>query len=294
MTFDIASSWFSYEDHGGHERASLTTSNMTADAASVSPVSFLKDRFIYRKWQSISNNDWFQFDFGASVLVQSLTLVFPRITNPYRKYETQEIAASDLIRHTLDADGQTPGVGGVFDSGNLQSRVWPTRGYHVCVLAEPVTCRFWRCEINALSRAAENFFLLGLAMAGPVFQPSFNHIYGESIGFPDNSEIQRTPTSQTAFITRNERTLFAQLQWDFAPDTDRIKFAAMDEYAGSTEPIVFSMAQKGEGEFSSVSGPNGWVCDGDKVFVGNSRTDLSLSSRELNASIKQINLTEHR
>ena len=199
-----------------------------------------------------------------------------------------------MIRHKLDADGGTPGVGAELDSGDLACGVITTRGYHVVVLAAPVTCRYWRCYINAASRATEGFFLVSLAMAGPVFQPTFNHVYGESIGFADNSEIQRTPTSQTGFVTRNERTLFGRMLWDFIPDDERAAWAAMDEYAGATEPIVFALGTYGDGAFTSVAGPNGWIADGDKVFVGNSQTDLSLSSRDFNATIKQIQLTEHR
>ena len=63
---------------------------------------------------------------------------------------------------------------------------------------------------------------------------------------------------------------------------------------GSTEPIVFAMGQYGLAAFTAAAGPNGWVCDGYRVFVGNNQTDLSHSSRDYNANIKQIQLTEHR
>lgn len=294
MALDIEGAWFCYEDHAGQPRASVTTSNTGIDDASASPVASIVDRFVYRMWQSPSEDDWFEIDFGADVSLQCFCVVFARITNPYRKHETQEILATDLVRHLVDADGGTPGSGAVLDTGDIPCGALPTRGYSVTALETPVTGRYWRCEINAASRTEEGFFLVGLAMAGPIFQPTFNHVFGERIGFPDNSEIQRTPTSQTTFVSRNERTLTASLIWDFIDDDERANWEAMAEYAGTTEPIVFARSNPGAAAFSSATGPNGWVMEGDRVFVGLADDDLSLSSRNVNTNIRQIQLTEHR
>lgn len=293
MALDIESAWFCYEDHAGQPRASVTTSDTSADAASMSPVSHITDRFTYRMWQAPTDTDWFEIDFGADVVLQCFCVVFPRITNPYRKYETQEILATDTVQHLVDADGGAPGAGAVLDTGAVACGALPTRGYSAVALATPVTGRYWRCNINAASRSAEGFFLVSLAMAGPIFQPGFNHIFGERIGFPDNSEIQRTPSSQTTFVTRNERTLTASLVWDFIEDSERASWEAMSEYAGASEPIVFAASNYDAVAFTSDTGPNGWVMEGDKVFVG-LNADLDLTSRQLDANIKQIQMTEHR
>lgn len=294
MAFDIEAPWFTYEDHAGQPRASASVTDMVQDAGNISPVAGVLNRYIYTQWQSPSDNEWFQIDFSADVAIQSLTVVFPRITNPYRKYETQEILPTDTIRHYLDADGGTAGTGAVFESGVVACNAERDRGYSVTALATEVNARYWRCEINAASRATPDYFLVALAMAGPIFQPSFPHIYGDKLGFDDNSEIQRTPSSQTGFVTRNERTLSASLVWDFIPDTERAAWDAMDAYAGKTEPIVYGQPNYDLSATSANAGPDFYVLDGKKCFVGNNQSDLSLTSRQHNANIKQIQLTEHR
>jgi len=294
MALDIERPWFTYEDHGGQPRASVSVTDMDQDAGNISPVAGIVNRYIYTQWQSPTEDEWFQIDFGADVAIQSLTVVFPRITNPYRKYETQEILPTDLIRHYLDADGGTAGAGAVFDSGAVSCKAEATRGYSVTALSTEVTARYWRCQVNAASRASEGFFLVALGFAGPIFQPSFPHIYGDKLGFDDNSEIQRTPSSQTGFVTRNERTLKAVLVWDFIPDSERDAWDAMDEHAGKTEPIVYGRPNYDLAATSAVTGPDFYVLDGKKCFVGNNQSDLSLTSRQYDANIKQIQLTEHR
>ena len=294
MALDITRAWFSYEDHAGQPRCVVTTSDMDLDDASTSPVAYIVDKLTYRQWQSPSETDWFQIDFGDDVSIQCLTVVFARITSPYRRYDTQEILPTDTVRHKLDADGGTPGTGAVFDSGVIDSDIDTKRGYHVCALATPVTARYWRCLIDAPSRAGEGFFLVMFVQAGPIFQPAFNHVYGERISYPDNAALQRAPSSQAVFVTRNERTLESQLIWDFIQQSERDDWRGMFEYAGSSEPVTFSIASPDADPFTSVAGPNGWVIEGDKAFVGVFDADLSISSRQFNASIVQIQMTEHR
>lgn len=294
MALDMTSAWFAYADHAGQPRASVTTGDTVADAVNASPVANVLDRYFYRSWQSPTEDEYFEVDFGADVSVQCLLVAFPRITNPYRKYETQEILPTDLVQHWIDADGGTPGTGAVFNSGQIACGALQTRGYSCAALQSAVTGRYWRCRITANSRASEGFFLVGLAMAAPIFQPSFNHVYGDRIGFPDNAEVQRTPTSQTSFVTRNERTLRASLSWDFIKDSERFSWEAMAEYVGTTEPIVFSIANDTLAPFTAVAGPDGWIAQGDKVFVGLFEDDAGITSRQLNANIKQIQMTEHR
>lgn len=294
MALDMTAAWFCYEDHAGQPRASVTTGDTVADGVNASPVANVLDRYVFRSWQAPTEDEYFEIDFGADVTIQCLAVAFPRITNPYRKYDTQEIIATDLIQHLIDADGGTPGAGAVLDTGQIACGALPTRGYSVAALATPIVGRYWRCQITANSRAAEGFFLVGLAMAGPIFQPTFNHVFGDRIGFPDNADVQRTPTSQTTFVTRNERTMKASLVWDFIKDSERASWDAMFEYAGTTEPVVFSIANDTPAAFVSSQGPNGWIVQGDKVFVGIFDEDGGITSRQINASIKQIQMTEHR
>lgn len=294
MALSIEGSWFLYEDHAAQPRASVTTSDTGADAVNASPVAYVLDRFSYRQWQSPSYDDWFEIDFGADVELQAFAVIFPRITNPYRKYETQEIIATDLVQHLVDADGGTPGAGAVLDTGQISCGALPTRGYSVAALTTSVTGRYWRCQITANSRTSDDFFLVSMAMAGPVFQPAYNHVFGERIAFSDNSELQRTPTGQIGFPTRNERTLAASCTWDFIQNSERPSWEAMAEYSGNTEPVLFALSNDDATAFTSDTGPNGWIMEGDRVMAGVFTDDLSTVSRQLDANIRQIQMTEHR
>jgi hypothetical protein len=133
-----------------------------------------------------------------------------------------------------------------------------------------------------------------MVMAGAIFQPEWNHVYGDRIAFSDNSELQRTPSGQVGFLTRNERTLAAAAAWDFVPESERASWEAMAEYAGTTEPVLFARANDDATAFTSSTGPNGYVMVGDRVMVGNNIDDLSTVSRQLDANIRQIQMTEHR
>lgn len=294
MALDIRAAWFSFEDHAGQPRASVATGDMIVDGGNASPVANILDRYFFRSWQSPSEDEYFEIDFGADVTVQCLAVGFQRITSPYRKYDTQEILPGDLIRHRIDAAAGTPGAGAVLDTGTIACGALSSRGYSVAALATPVVGRYWRCNITAASRATDGFFLVGLVMAGPIFQPTFNHIYGDRIGFPDNAEVQRTPTSQTTFVTRNEKTLRASMTWDFIKDSERAQWEAMADYVGTTEPFVFSLANDNPAAFTSATGPNGWIVQGDKVFFALFDDDAGITTRQLNANIKQIEMTEHR
>lgn len=283
-----------YDDHAAQPRASVTTSDTDADEVNLSPVSHVLDRFTYREWQAPSNSDWFQFDFGADVELQAFAVIFPRITNPYRQYETQEILATDLIRHQVDADGGAPGTGAVLDTNNIACGAWPDRGYSVVGLETAVTGRYWRCSINAASRATPNFFLVSMAMAGPIFQPAENYVFGDRFAFTDNSEVQRTPTAQIGNVTRHEKTLFSSNTWDRIPMSELDQWRAMASHAGKTEPVLFALSNDDAPAFTSLTGPNGWVMHGDRAMAGLNVDDLTTASRQFDANIRQIQLTEHR
>lgn len=294
MTLDISGAWFCYDSHAAQPRAVVTTSDTGADDVNPSPVAHIVDGFTYRQWQSPTATDWFEIDFGADVALQCFAVMFARITNPMRKHETQEILASDLIRHYVDADGGTPGAGAVLDTGDVACGATPTRGYSVAALETEITGRYWRCNITATSRSVDDFFLVSLVFPGPIFQPSHTHIYGDRFAFSDNSEIQRTPSGQITNVTRNERTLSASETWDFIPDSEVSGWYAMAEHAGRTEPTIFARSNDDAAAFTSSTGPNGWIMLGDRVMAGLNTDDLSVISRQLDANIRQLQMTEHR
>lgn len=291
MTFDIERAWFAYENHAAQPRASITTGDTTADATNQSPVAHALDLLTYRQWQAPSTSEYIEIDFGADVEVQAVCLVFPRITDPSRKYDVQEIISTDTILHQFDAGGGSPGTGAVFDSGTIACNVKTTRGYHVLVLKNPITARYWRATITTPSRASLGYFLLSMAAAFPVFQPEFNYTYGHRIAFEDNSEVSRTPIGQSAFVASYERTLEGSFSWDFSQDPERDLWADMDEYAGSTEPVLVGLPQYAANEVASGTA---YVCEGDKVFLGLIESGLGITSRDFNTNIKRIQMKEHR
>lgn len=294
MALDLERAWFGYEDHCGQPRTTITTGDTDADDVNASPVAHIARKPLFEAWETPSENEYFEFDFTVDVEIQALCVVFPRITNPYRVHETQEILPTDLIQHYLDADGGTPGTGAVFNSGEVACMALSNRGYHVMALQTSVNARYWRCNINAASRAAKGFLLVGLAMATPVFQPAFQHIFGDRIGMPDNAAKQRPPGSQTQYSTRNASTLRGSLVWDFLEDTEIDDWEAMAEYAGTTEPIIFARSNENATAVASVTGPAAHIMEGKRVFVATSEDDLSITSRQLKTNIKQVQLTEHR
>lgn len=294
MSFDPRRAWFGMPDYVGASATEIIPSDSAFDAVNPSPVRNIKDRLTYRMWRSGSASDYFVVDFGRDRTIQHFALAFARITNPMRADELQEIAPTDTIRHRLDADGGTAGAGAALDTGAVPGRAWPNRGYSVTALSAPVTARYWRCDIDAPSRAAPDYFLVALAMAGPVFQPAYNHAHGDVIGFADNSELQRTPISRSTFAAINERTLFFRGSWDFIPDPERAQWHALDDYCGATEPFVFAVGDDAAGAFASVAGPSGYVCDGASAFVALNAGEAGVQSRTRNANIRTLTLEEHR
>lgn len=295
MAIDRDSAWFMYNDQVGRT-ASVVTTNDVNDATNNSPVEYIKDRHIYRQWQSPTNSNWFQVDFGSDQVIQALVVTFPRTTDPDRFSDKADFAVNDTIRHYLDEDGGTAGSGAIFDSGALSSYVDPRRGYHVVVLDTPVSARYWRCQLTATSRAAENYFLVAMAMAGQVFQPQYNHTVNDSFSFTDPSEIQRTPASQSVFSQRNDRILEARLVYDFIQDAQRSSWETLSLYSGRSEPVLFAQMESNSGanDFTASAGPNGHIWEGDKAFVGIVQDNLSLIRRAHNTSVRQLQITEHR
>lgn len=287
---DLTRAWLAYDDHVLPAADGITTEEGD-QVANPSPVSHIADRLTYRLWQSQSETTSFEIDFGADVTFQALCVVFPRITDPRRRNGQQEVQPTDLIRHRLDADGGTSGTGAVLDTGAVPCQARPDRGYSVVALTNPITARYWRCDLDMPSRADLGFALVSLAFAAPIFQPDFNYVFGERIALADPSTVDRSTAGQVGFPSYAERVLEGEFGWDFLPDDERPSWQALDNAVGQTEPVLFALPDDAA---TPLPGGQGHVLSGDSVFLGLITSPLGLTSRDVGTSVRVIQLTEHR
>lgn len=164
----------------------------------------------------------FTLDFGTAREVGVLALLFPRVNDPDSYDDVPAIAASgDTIRHRLDLTTASAGV--LLDTTALASGVLPGFGVHVYKLATPVTARYWRCDFNVPSRAAEGFLDVARAWAGPVLAPRVGISYGATRAWQSDSIIAKASRGTDEFIDSQEslRAWSYTLDWiDDATESD--------------------------------------------------------------------------
>lgn len=167
----------------------------------------LQQRGSYRVWRTegLSVSDTaagFLVDFGRVREVGVLALCFPRTSSPY-DYDLQpDFGAADTIRHRLDA--ATPGAGALHDSGVVASGVLPGYGVHVHRLTAPVSARYWRCDLDAVSRANLGYVDVQRAWAGPVFEPAIGFAWGDTVIWDSDSVIARASRGPSEFVEPQE------------------------------------------------------------------------------------------
>lgn len=131
----------------------------------------------------------FTVDFGQVREIGVVALMFPR-TNDSKLYdEPADFASTDTVRHRFSA--LTPGAGELLDTGAIASGVRDGYGYHVYRLATPVSARFWRVDLDAISRAAIGYVDVGRAWAGPVFEPAVGFDFGDNYGWGADAPVSR-------------------------------------------------------------------------------------------------------
>lgn len=134
-------------------------------------------------WQtSGTTSSWFEVDAGAAANWRALGLFRTNLTS------------SATVRWML---GSTAGGVEIFDSGVMAAGVVAGFGQTVTVLASDMAARYLRCEISDSTNPDSNI-QVGLAYAGPVWEPSLNFQYG---GTPapyreDGNNVTRTKGGQ--------------------------------------------------------------------------------------------------
>ena len=189
-------SWFNWLD--------ASTSGIEADAeAGDLVVENLRERQGFKVWRtdglSLGATDaGFDVDFRQVRAVQALALVFPRSNDPAEYDEPASFASTDTIRHRLSA--VSAGAGELYDSGVVASGVLDGYGYHVIKLSAPVNARYWRVDLDAISRADLGYVDVARAWAGPVFAPAIGFSFGESYGWQSDSSISKASRGVGEFV----------------------------------------------------------------------------------------------
>lgn len=160
----------------------------------------------------VMSQTFFVCDFGANREIGALALMVPRTNDPDVYSEPPMLAPGDTIRHRLDLS--SPGAGALLDTGHAASGVLPGYGVHVFKLSAPVTARYWRCDIDAISRGPLGYIDVARAWAGPVMSPRVGISYGATRTWQSDSIIARASRGTDEFIDAQE----SLRAWSFTLD----------------------------------------------------------------------------
>jgi hypothetical protein len=165
-------------------------------------VANLAERQGYKVWRTANlepgaTDAGFVVDFGRSREVQTLMLLFPRDDDSQRFDPIPAFAAGDTVRHRLS--NLTPGANEVYDSGAIASGVASGYGYHHVVLDEAATARYWRCDLDAVSRAALGYVDVARAWAGPAFIPRVNFDWGDAYVWQSDGQVPKAARGFSEF-----------------------------------------------------------------------------------------------
>ena len=182
-------------------------------------------------WRSnATTSPYVQVDFGADKLIDVLALVQPR--------SGLLLAATDRVRHRLDADGGTPGTGAVLDTGGSASDVAPGYGYHVYRTSSTLTARYWRFDINAPSLIANNYVQVGRAWAGSILEPAVGIQFGAGRAWSDTGQSVRAAKSGARYSDAGARLRQWDFQFGFLADTEAQEVEEMQRIAGTTMQVL--------------------------------------------------------
>lgn len=210
-------SWFNWLDAG--------LAQITADAEAGELVAEnLRERQGYKVWRTDgleegSTDAGFTVDFGAVREVGCLALVFPRDNDPNLYDQVADFAATDTVRHRLSA--VAAGDGELYDSTAIASGVLQGYGYHVVRLGAAVNARYWRCDLDAISRADLGFVDVARAWAGPVFAPSIGFSFGDAYGWNSDSAVSRASRGLAEFADNIEPVRIWTMAMDGLSDAER-------------------------------------------------------------------------
>lgn len=254
------SSWLSWRNWVDASASSLTADNDTVGDLSVEN---LRERQGYKVWRTIGLSEGFtetgfNVDFGKARSVQCLALFFPRINDPNEYDPVDELAATDTVRHRLSA--VSANADEAYNSGVLQSGVLPGYGYHVVRLDAPVSCRYWRCDIDAISRAALGWVDVARAWAGPIFEPRVNFSVGDNYGWSGQGEPARASRGISEFPDNIEGLRSWSLSFEGLDAAERTQFIEFERLA--TNKLQFLVSR------DDVDAGMGWMLSRQSQSLG--------------------------
>lgn len=197
----------------------------TPAQAATLPVTNLAEPIAGKVWRSLgSTNNYFDCDFGAAKPVQILALA------------GLNIGAADTVRHQLSA--VSAGSAELYDSGAITG-VNPNYDYLFTLLTAAVNARYWRCSINAASLAAQGYFDVGRAWAGPIWQPASNFSYGWGETWADDSRVTSSQKSGADYIDHGPRRRIIDVSFARFSAADQAQAKELDRVAGINGQVLF-------------------------------------------------------
>lgn len=164
------------------------------------------------------------FDLGAAQSIEVAALISTSIP----------AAGTCRVRgHTADSwAGATD-----YDSGVLSTVTDPAyNGNIVHVLSSAVSKRYWRFDIASASNPID----VGMAILGPLFQPSRNFSFGFQRGRKDLGERRRNEDTGSHFTIDGPKPRVRQFTYQGLTDTEaRSYLDAMERVAGAANDVLF-------------------------------------------------------
>jgi hypothetical protein len=202
------------------DAGTLTAGDTTANLPIIN-LTNIRLRKVWRSGTSIST--WFGVDFGAAYSIRLLGV-----------FGLNFFGASDTIRHRLSAVAL--GNSELLDvtlTGNV------TEGFNqsVRVLAAAVSARYWRCDINAVSRTTN--FDVGRAWASNVFAPAVGINLGHGEGWVDTSTVERSARSGGVFPDAGAVYRVRDFEFDSLTDAERVSALDLDRTVGRRGQVLF-------------------------------------------------------
>jgi hypothetical protein len=199
----VTNIWLSWRNWCDANTASIEADSEIGDLVA----SNLAQRQGYKAWRTAglstgATDAGFDVDFGQVREVEALALVFPRTSDPTLYDEPAAFAATDTVRHRLSA--VSAGAGELYDSGVIESGVLDGYGYHVVRLNAPVSARYWRVDLDAISRADIGYLDVSRAWAGPAFQPAIGFSFGDNYGWGADVSVSRASRGVAEFVDNVE------------------------------------------------------------------------------------------
>lgn len=218
----MANILLSYVNHVDNSATVLSASQSAGDLS----IENVRNPIIGRRWRTTSLTAYGQADFGANKSVGVLALVFPRDTT---------FPTSGTVRHTLDADGGTAGSGAAYDSTAIAIGTVDGYGYHVHILANAVSARYWRWTFNV---SGVSYVDTGRAWAGEAWTPSRNFAYGHGEQWDDLSQVAISPRSGAEFVDSRPRRRAVSFALPFMSSTDRDTARELQRICGLSTQLL--------------------------------------------------------